>query len=520
MLRIIVFLCGAALMALELVAARLLAPWVGNSIYVWGSVITSVMVALSVGYWAGGHAADRFEPSRVLPLVISGAAAATTLVPPVASAVLPWASELGPRAGALAGATVIFFVPSVLLAMVSPVGVRIAAAKGMEHVGRSAGGLYAVSTAGSIVGTLSATFWLIPALSLEPLIAWTGLLLGATALLALPAAVSALTLKGRASANRASAPTLATSLALVTVCVAVALVALLGGATPSTRNELGEVVLFRADTLYHRLAVTEDAVARHLRFDRSHQSGVYLDDPYRSAIAYPDYLHLALAVKPDARRVLVLGLGGATVVKRMWRDYPRVRIDAVEIDPVVVDVAGRYFGLPDDPARVRVFTEDARRYVRRTEETYDIVIVDTYYADGVPFHLTTAEFFGEVDRRLARDGVVAYNIISSVDGPRSRLFRSLYRTAGAVWDRLWVFPIGLGDDGETGHTRNIVLLATDARITQADLLRRIETRLDGRVTIPGFEAFGADLHTATVRMSDVPELTDAHAPADSLIKIE
>ena len=89
-----------------------------------------------------------------------------------------------------------------------------------------------------------------------------------------------------------------------------------------------------------------------------------------------------------------------------------------------------------------IYTEDARRYVQRTDETYDLIIIDAYYSDSLPYHLTTQEFLGEVDARLTPGGVVAYNVISAVEGDGSELFRSMYRTAGLVWDNVWVFPIG------------------------------------------------------------------------------
>ena len=148
MLNVIVFSCGACLMGLEIVAARVLAPALGNSIFVWGAVISTVMAALALGYWLGGHAADRYGPARILPAVIAGAAAATAAAPVVAQLILPWIADLGPRVGSLVGATLIFFVPALLLATVSPLGIRIAASARHVHVGRSAGRLYAVSTSG------------------------------------------------------------------------------------------------------------------------------------------------------------------------------------------------------------------------------------------------------------------------------------------------------------------------------------------------------------------------------------
>lgn len=520
MLKFIVFACGAALMGLEMVAARVLAPYLGNSIYVWGAVISVVMIALSVGYALGGQLADRFGAARSLPPVIVTAGIFTALAPLVAGAVLPAVSGLGPRAGSLLAAMAIYFVPSLLLAMVSPLGVRLAAREGMGHLGRSTGNLYAVSTAGSIAGTLVTSFWLIPLLSLEPLVVWTGIALVGVALLALA-------LKPEQAPDDgapAPAPRFARAITPATLALAAA-GALLGGLVlwqvapvPDT-NEQGEAILFRADTQYHRITVTEGDGARHLRFDRSHQSAISLDDPFESRIRYPDYMHLALALKPDAKRVLVLGLGGGAITKRFWHDYPGVTVDSVEIDPVVVDVARTYFWLPEDD-RSRVFIEDARRYVQSTDETYDIVIVDAYYSDSLPFHLTTEEFLGEVKGVMAPDGVLAYNVISSAEGNGSSLFRSMYRTAQGVWDGIWVFPIGIGSDGAAETRRNIIVLATDTRVAEADLRERIASRVDGVVTIDGFADMADDLYTEPVPLEDVPLLTDSHAPTDSLIQVQ
>ena len=505
MLNVVVFLCGAALMALEIVAARVLAPAMGNSIFVWGSVISTVMVALSLGYWLGGQAADRFGARRVLAPVIAAAGLLTVLAPLVAGAALPWTADMGPRLGSLAASALIFFAPALLLAMVSPLGVSLAASSGMDHIGRSAGGLYAISTGGSIVGTLATSFWLIPLLSLEPLIVWTGFVLLATALVAF------------ALGRPDRIGTLVTAGLVVAGLIAGATVLSLA-AQPPVANAAGETILYRADTQYHRITVTEDATQRHLRFDKTHQSAMNLKDGYTSSIRYPDYLHLAIAFKPDAKRVLVLGMGGGTVTKRFWRDYPGVRVDTVEIDPAVVDVAKRYFAYPTD-ARLRTFTEDARRYVKATNEKYDIVIVDCYYADAIPSHLVTDEFFREVKAKMTPDGVLAYNVIGAVEGDSSRLFRSLYRTAGGVWSGMYVFPIGIGTDRSPTSRRNIIVLATDSQVPRDVLLSRIANRVDDRVTVPGFETFGKDLYRGVVEMGDVPKLTDAYAPTDSLISV-
>ncbi|MBA4370988.1 MAG: hypothetical protein C0418_05345, partial [Coriobacteriaceae bacterium] len=105
-------------------------------------------------------------------------------------------------------------------------------------------------------------------------------------------------------------------------------------------------------------------------------------------------------------------------------------------------------------------------------------------------------------------------------GDGSKLFRSMYLTAGGVWDHLWVFPIGISEDGGTGKIRNIIVLGTDADLAQAELLRRVESRVGGRVSVRDFAGFGEDLYTGIVPVADVPRLTDTHAPTDSLIKVQ
>jgi spermidine synthase len=293
---------------------------------------------------------------------------------------------------------------------------------------------------------------------------------------------------------------------------------LLAPSASDARDPSGGVVVHRKDTQYHRLLVIDEEEERILKFDRSRQSSMYLDDPFETSFDYPNYLHLTLALKPDARRVLIVGLGGGSLVKRMWRDYPQMEIDVVEIDPEVVDVAETYFAMPEDE-RIRIEVEDGRRFLQQTEKTYDIIVMDAYYADALPAHLTTVELFREAKARLAPGGVLAYNIIGSVENDKSKLFRSMYRTADTVWDRLWVFPIGIGTDGLHGVNRNIIVMASDARLTRQELLGRIENRVGGRVTVPGFEQFGADLYEEPVKIGDVPLLTDDHAPTDSLIDV-
>jgi len=262
------------------------------------------------------------------------------------------------------------------------------------------------------------------------------------------------------------------------------------------------------NTPFHMLRITDNDGVRLLRFERNRQSSMYIDDPFETDFEYPGYLHLPMAIRPDASRTLIMGLGGGTVVKRMWRDYPEMHIDTVEIDKGVVDVAREYFALPEDE-RVEIYVDDGRNFLATSNETYDVVIVDAFDDDRMPRDLTTEEFLRSVRDHLEDDGVIAYNCIGAVYGPRSKPFRSLYRTAANIWRRLWVFPIGISDDA-TDKTRNIILIATDAKLSTDELLQRIATRVDGLVTVPKFERFGEDLYRQRIRAGDVPLLVDEH----------
>lgn len=260
------------------------------------------------------------------------------------------------------------------------------------------------------------------------------------------------------------------------------------------------------DTAFHRLRITDNDGVRLLRFERNRQSSMYLDDPFETDFEYPGYLHLPLAIRPEAHRTLIVGLGGGSVVKRMWRDYPWMHIDTVEIDQGVVDVARTYFALPEDE-RINVYVSDGRNFLATCDDPYDIIIVDAFDDDRMPRDLTTEEFLRDVRDHLEPNGVIAYNCIGAVYGPRSKPFRSLYRTAANIWRHLWVFPIGISDD-VSDKTRNIILIATDAKLSTDELLDRIATRVEGLVTVPKFERFGEDLYRQRIRSGDVPLIVD------------
>jgi spermidine synthase len=254
------------------------------------------------------------------------------------------------------------------------------------------------------------------------------------------------------------------------------------------RGEQTEV--FRVTSHYNDIVVTERGFIRTLSFGGHRQSSMYLDAPFDTDFEYPSYFHLTLAVVPGARRALAIGLGGGTVVKRMWRDYPAMRIDAVEMDPAVVDVARRYFELPEDE-RIRVFVDDGRRFAETCSDTYDIIVIDAFDGDELPPPLADEGFMLALRQRLSPRGAVIYNVMGAVQGDASAPFSEIHRLLSEAWQRVWVFVVdeGVAADG----LANVLLLATDAPLTTDTLRARITSRVDGRVSVPAFHLFGSDL---------------------------
>jgi spermidine synthase len=248
------------------------------------------------------------------------------------------------------------------------------------------------------------------------------------------------------------------------------------------------------------------------------QSGMLLRDPFESPFLYAAYAHLGLLFVPRVRRVLVVGLGGGSIPRRFWRDYPEVTVEVAELDPMVVEVAKRFFEVREDP-RLRIVIQDGRLFLRRSAQRYDLIILDAYFADAIPFHLTTREFYALVRDRLAPGGAVVSNLIGALTGPQSALFLAMYRTHGAVFPGLYPFPVSLRTYEDPEGLRNIILVATAERgLTRAEIMARAR-RIAPRVRFPQFTAYAADHYDEPVAVEDVPVLTDDYAPVDALLPL-
>jgi spermidine synthase len=235
--------------------------------------------------------------------------------------------------------------------------------------------------------------------------------------------------------------------------------------------------------------------------------------PFATEYSYTDLFSLAMLYRPSTESMLFLGLGGGSAPKRMWRDFPGLQVDVVELDPVVVDVARRYFAVPDDP-RLRIENEDGRLFLAKTDRRWDVIAIDVFYEDGIPFHMSTFEFLELVRERLEPGGVVLMNVIGSTGGSGSELFRALYRTYRAVFPTVVVHP----DVAPGAGLQNLMVVATEQPAAAKSLLldRWRETRRR-TPTYPELRTRIRDRVGSGIEIVDVPTLTDDYAPTDALL---
>jgi spermidine synthase len=470
---VLVFVVGSASLGAEIAAARLLAPFFGASTIVWANTIGVVLVALSVGYWLGGRFADRHPDLRGLCLVVMGAAVLLAIVPLAARPFLRIsvdaveAVQAGAFVGSLLGVLALVSVPVMLLGAASPYAIRLAVFD-VEHSGEVAGRLYAVSTAGSLAGTMLSALLLIPFAGTQ-----RTFLVFAFAL----ALVAVFGLGWR------FAP-----LPVAVVVIAALPVGAVKGA------DRGERVLFEDETPYQYVRVVEQRDGdRELELNEGqavhslYRPGSYLTDGY-----WDGYLVLRFTTAANPlRSVVMLGNAAGTVARAYAHYFPRTRFDAVEIDGELTDVGWRFFDLQNP--RMHVYTEDARPFLESSDRRYDVVMVDVYRQPYIPFYLTTREFFELARERLAPGGTVIVNV-GHPEG-NNDLERVLGRTMAAV------FPFVRRDPIEPTNTLLVAreVPAQTWRLRQAarwlpPALRRLAAREARRIgpRLPGGEVYTDD----------------------------
>lgn len=489
-LRAQVFASGAAVMALELVGSRILAVDFGNSIFVWGGLIGVILTALSLGYSYGGRLADRALSYRVLSSIIFSAGLLILLIPHISPLAVDLTLRLGlgERYGPIMVTALSMGLPIFLLGIVSPYAIKLAAGS-LTGLGRVAGNLYAISTLGSIAGTFGTVFILIPMMDIRSILGLIGVVLLASSAVGL----------GRGPR-------------ILLILVALVLYSPVNSILMGAPIIYGERI-FEKETPYSHLEVVDSGGIRTLYLNGLPHSAMYLNGSTELVFPYTRYFALGFLFKEDAEDVLFIGGGGFSGPKRFLQDYGEVDIDVVEIDPDVIEAARRYFDLRDDP-RLKVYNEDGRRYLQRTEKRYDIVVLDAYSKTYVPFHLMTLEFFKLLHERLSDDGVIISNLISSLVGDTANLFWAEYRTISQVFPNLYIFPTS---DAGPGWVQNIILIATKNPTTLTEEQLREMALRSSRINPEEASELISHLWKGPMRGEETPILLDHFAPVEALL---
>jgi len=488
---VIVFIASACGLILEIVAARILAPSIGVSLYTWTSIIGVVLAGISIGNYLGGRVADRFPAPTTLGIILLAGGLTSLSVLPligVASAVFE-ALPIVPRIVLLTAT--LFFVPSAVLGMVTPLVVKLNL-RDLEHTGDVVGKIYAVSTAGAIFGVFITGFFLVQWLGTRQTIL----------LVALVLVVMSLVLGGL---WRAKMPTLPMMVLFVG----------LGGFSSYNGDFNGGCL---TESNYFCIQVTDDIVeGRHkvkaLHLDKLLHSYVSLEDPTLLAYDYEKvFADLISVVAQDdpGFRALLVGGGGYTVPRYLETVYPESRVEVVEIDPAVTRVAFDHLGLRRD-TQIITYNEDARMAVPKLESgQYGLVIGDAFNDLSVPYHLTTREFNEQIAGLLTEKGIYAVNVVDKFQsGEFARAFvNTLKETFPYVYvireDENW------GDDRQKTH----VVAASKQPLTYEAI--ESANLQEGRGE-PVSHFMPDETLTGWLGNRENVLLTDDHAPVDNML---
>lgn len=465
-----VVISGIVSMGLEILAGRVLAPRFGSTIYTWGSIIGISMLALSLGYLHGGRTSSKasyedlekfllYTTAYILFVVVAG----DFLLSAFSGMPLP------ARYSAIVPVTVLFGPPTYFLGYISPYGAQLSS---KNTKGEASGHFYALGTAGSILGAFGTTFALIPFLPTDQIYLFFAVL----------STLPMVKMRQRGF-------------------LAPAAVILLGFLLVQNPIAPGNTV-YQDSTVYQELRIADSDGVRTLYLDGQPQSAIYLNGS-----GYPwdylDYFHIPLAVQDDVEKVLFIGGGGFVGPQQFAEEG--YEVDAVEIDPGVVKAARKYFNL-SETENLDIHVQDGRKFLQKTNQTYDVIYLDAYRKSQVPFHLTTKEFMELAYSKTDENGVVMSNIISTSSGPGSRFARAEYATMNSVFRSVYFFPTQ-----ETSLAQNIELMASkNSRKTQRELLQISKSynakNLSDEISM--LENFSS---------KNVEILTDDYAPVERLL---
>ncbi len=477
----VAFIAGFFIMVLEMLGFRLLAPYFGYSTYVWGSLIGIIMTALALGYLLGGFLADRYTIDWLgfWALLLSGLY--TTVISFSYKKILLFSQGMGLAGGSITASIILFAFPMLMLSTVSPLLIKRLARE--DKIGSTAGTIYSISTVGSIAGTFLASFYFIPVLGSHKT-----MIICAVVLIMAGVAGAFLHKKNP-----------------------VLLLIFIGLAAWNYPEPLpGANVVYAGESPYSHVRV--EALGRWLILKPGSNfiHSIYNPDCILSGNVW-DYYCLAPCIQDDAQNCLVLGMGGGTSVRQYLHYWPGLQIDALDIDPLMVELANTMFGIPKDLPRLNIVVEDARSYlVGHPERKYDFIQVDLYRGGvDIPFYLTTREFFTLCQEHLKPGGMIIMNVnvLKDPTGAGPTLHGCIGNTLEDIFSSLYTLDLNSGNSiflafNEEKSLRDITQQLQDFSSIPGDLLK-LSTGSSSKIS-----PYQADVNSFII--------TDDKAPIDQL----
>ena len=498
LLILVVFVAGSCSLAVELSASRLLAPYFGSSLFVWANLIGLILLYLTVGYYVGGRLADRNPRPGVLYTLTIIAAFLISVIPFLSRPILLWSQSafatysIGVFYGSMVSVILLFAIPMILLGCVSPFAIRLR----IEQVGKSgstSGQLYAISTAGSIVGTFLPVLLLIPNIGTYRtfftfavallLVSIAGLVGGSRGTAGdhkgppfpapSPSPLRAGDFPGKDGGlvgtrvdngprprNRRVDKRLLSILLLIPMALSV--LTMRGPIKAADGSNGGGVLITERESAYNYLQVVQ--VGDELQLIMNEGVGIHsvynphsiLTQGYWDDFLVAPYFNNPPFTQDQVRKVALIGLGAGTAAREFTATYGPIPIDGVEIDSTVVELGRQYFHMTEP--NLHVIVQDGRYYLQTTSQKYDVIGVDTYQQPYVPFQFTTQEFFQTVRDHLTPTGVVALNAGRTSND--YRLVEALAQTMHSVFPNVYII--------DTERFTNSLVIGTNAPTSLAN----------------------------------------------------
>lgn len=478
-LEIILFIVNAIYMILELIASRVLSPYFGSSNLIWTSVIGIILLSTSLGNYIGGIIADKAKEQKQklildinVILIISGIL--ILLIPVAQKTLISQITSLikSIKIGAILATIVLFFAPSMFTGMLSPIIIKLKMNK-LDSVGKISGGIYALATLGSIVGTFLGGFFLIPNFGSNQILFVLSIVMLLLNFLLYDKSIKKIYGK------------------LVVGIIIVIIVDILCfwqfskvNATNGEKVLNGEIgTSVNYDTQYGKVTIYNSnykgTQIRVLNIDKGNESATYLDENKSNELVfeYTKYYDLMFKSAKEIKDTLMIGGAGYSYPKYYISHYIDKKMDVVEIDGDIVNIAKNYFYLDklikdynlEKDKRLNLITQDGRTYLNTNTKKYDAILNDSFSGDTPAKTLTTKEAVQKIHNSLNKEGLYLTNIISAIEGKNSNFIKAEVNTLRQVFKNVYIVPCN--DKINLERVQNNMIVATDSEIYFEDAVQ-------------------------------------------------